>query len=194
MKLLEELLKDNIIDRSTLVIKRHEYLGLDATQAAFVAKIFINNNECYKDIDINEVSELMGVDTETSKAILESLITKGLLLVSENENNTPIFNFDFLITKLLNCYETPIASSTIEKKLTWIETQVEFEVNEQMKEEFKKVISGMEWEILVELIKKSTQHSEQTFPLLMSLINSSPINKESKDNKVKEILEVNWLK
>ena len=46
MKLLEELLKDNIINRSTLVIKRHEYLGLDATQAAFVAKIFVDNNLC----------------------------------------------------------------------------------------------------------------------------------------------------
>ncbi len=194
MTLLNELLRDNLINRSELVNKKHEYLGLDATQAAFVAKIFVNNNECYSKIDINEASELMGVDIETANAILQPLITKGLLLISENENKVPEFNFDFLVSKILDCYDTPIQSSNIDSKINWIKTKVNFEVNEQMEEEFKKVISGMDWDILVELIKKSTTHSEQTFPLLMSLINSSPINKEAKDNKVKEILEVNWLK
>ncbi len=194
MELLNELLNDNIINRSELVTKRHEYLGLDATQAAFLAKIFINNKECYKDIEINEASELMGVDIDTSKAILESLITKGLLMVGTNENNEPTFDFDFLINKLLHCYKTPISNSNIDKKMEWIESKVDFEINEQMKDEFTKVICGMEWDILVEIIKKSTEQSEQTFPVLMSMINSAPVNKEAKDQQVKQILEVNWLK
>ncbi len=194
MKLLNELLNDNIINRSELVNKRHEYLGLDATQAAFMAKIFINNKECYKDIKLNEASELMGVDIDTSKAILESLITNGLLMVGQDENNEPTFDFDFLICKLMECYDTPISKSDISKKLDWIESKVAFEVTDQMKKEFTKVISGMDWNILVEIIKKSTEQSEQTFTVLMSMINSAPINKEAKDQKVKEILEVNWLK
>ncbi len=193
MNQFKDLLNDNIIDKSELVNKRHEYLGLDATQAAFLAKIFINNKDCYENTNLNEVAELMGVNIDTARSIIEPLIINGFLtLIVEGEEHK--VNFNTFIEKLLSSYSTPLNDSTIDHKLKWIDSKIDFIINDDNRNELKTIIEKNDWEIISNVIDKLSEQTEQNFPLLISFINSALNTKQVKDERIKSLMEVNWLK
>lgn len=193
MNQLKDLLKDNIINKSELVIKRHEYLGLDVAQATFLAKIFVNNNESYEKININEIAKLMDVNVDTAKEIVSLLITKGLVKFTI-ENEDLILNFDTFIIKLLSSYSKPENDSAIDQKLKWIDTKVDFIINDNLRVQLLKIIENNNWDAISKVVDKFAEQNEQNFPLLVSLIQSALDTREEKENEIKSVLNTNWLK
>ncbi len=189
---LNDLLNDNIINKSELVIKRHEYLGLDDVQASFLAKIFINNNESYSKVDIDELSKLMSVDIETVQAILKPLITSGMLGII-NEDNKTFFNLDQFINKLLNSYSTPGDNDHPDAKVKWILNRLTFILTDDNISELRRMIDYYDWNIILKVIEKMGNQSDQNFPLLVSLLNVATTKKEENESQIKSILDVNWL-
>ncbi len=188
-----DLLKDNIINKSDLVIKRHEYLGLDATQAAFLAKIFVNNEQSYNNLRIEDIAELMDVNIDTANVIIEKLITDGYLLLSNCEDgNGHLFNFDTIIEKLMMSYSSPLASDSIERKLDWINEKVSFELTNENKDELIKILNNIDWNVAATAIAKFIDQDKQTFPLLVSFFQTISIS-DTGNERVKSILKHNWL-
>ncbi len=99
----KSLLEDKIINLSELVIKRSEYLGLEPGQSEFLAKIFNINKARYDMLTELELAQGMGVNTETVKAIIKPLLSKGLVLVDQGEGQLT-FNLEVLVSKLLDTY------------------------------------------------------------------------------------------
>ncbi len=192
MNNLNDLLSDNIINKSELVIKRHEYLGLDATQAAFLAKIFINNKECYREVDIETVSNLMNVDVATAQTILEPLLTKGLLGFNNKEGKS-YFDFQKLIEKLLASYSAPSFSDSKEQKVKWIGKKLDFILTDDNVIHLNEIVEKTEWDILVKVIEKMANQKNQTFPLFVSLVETISNNIDAKREQIKSVLDVNWL-
>ncbi len=188
----DDLLKDNIIDKSSLVKKRHEYLGLDAVQASFLSKIFIDNDKQYDKVNIEELSTLMNINVETAQEVVKPLITKGLVEVINEDNNT-LFNFNGFINKLLSSYTAPTSDSTREQKVKWICKKVEFLVTDHNKSELFSVVESHDWNIIMNVISKFEEQKEQSFPLLVSFLQSALNKKEDKEKEIKSIMDVNWL-
>ncbi len=188
-----DLLKDNIVIKSDLVIKRHKYLGLDATQASFLAKIFVSNEASYSNLNAQQVAELMDVDIDTAKLIIERLIVDGFIAISNNgATNEPTFNFDLIIEKLMMSYSSPLEEDSIEKKIEWVNNKISFELTDENKIEIEKLINNTEWNSFATAVVKFIDQNEQTFPLLVSLIKTVSTNKNS-NSSIKAILEHNWL-
>ncbi len=192
MNNLLDLLNDNIIDKSKLVEQRHEYLGLDATQAAFLAKIFINNEDSYERVSIRKLSELMNVDIETAQSIIEPLITNGLLGFV-NEEGKSYFDFEKLIKKLLSSYMAPTESDLKEHKVKWIGKKLDFLLSDNNIIELRKIVDTTDWNIILKVMEKMSEQKDHTFPLLVSFIQSAVNNNEQKKEQIKSVMDVNWL-
>lgn len=192
MKTIKDLLNDNIINKSELILKRHEYLGLDAAQAAFLSKIFVDNREDYTKLDINEIASLMSVDTNTAETIVRPLVTKGILGIVSNNGDT-FFNLEQLVTKLLETYAMPMESSKKELKINWITKQIGFDLSNDNIIELERVIDTYDWTTILNVIEKFDEQSNKNFPLLISLITVAANSKEKKENQLKSVMDVNWL-
>lgn len=193
MSNFRDLLLDNIISKSELVIKRHEYLGLETAQAAFLAKIFVNNRESYSEVKLSKVADLMNVDIEVAKLIIEPLIIDGLLPM-KTVDEIIYLNFDLFITRLLESYEEPKESDSIDEKLKWIDWKVNLILTDNNKEQLREVIKNTKWDVITKVINKLSEQDGYSFPLLISFIDSAKSDFDIQKEKVSEILNVNWLK
>ncbi len=187
-----DLLKDNIINKSELVNKRHKYLGLDAAQAAFIAKIFVSNKESYDKLSLEEVSKLMEVDIETARIITKELVISGYLLVSII-NGKEIFDFNSIINKLIMSYSSPTEESPIEDKIDWVSKKVSFELTNDNIDQLKDVIEKLDWNVFATVIAKFIDQNDQSFPLLDAMLNSISNNGNTINKKIRSTLQINWL-
>ncbi len=186
---MDKLLKDNLINKSELINKRHKYLGLDAVQAAFLAKIFINNNEENNKLNLESVSQKMSLDDESTKKVLAPLITCGLLSVESIDGNE-FFNFENLIKRLLETYLPPKNSSTLSEKLEWIKDETHIDIENI---EIKNIVNNIDWSTIVEVVKALSEKNEVSVPLFVSMINSIVKDNTKQNETIKSILDINWL-
>lgn len=189
---IKDLLNDQIINKSELINKRHKYLGLDAAQAAFIAKIFVNNNDKNTIITQSEAAELMGVEEPSAKKIIEFLVLEGLVKVTEN-NSEVKFDFEFLIEKLISTYLPPSSSSSIEQKVDWAVNVIGIEFSNENRIELTDQISNTNWDLVLVAINEFKNQTNKTFPLLVSLIKAINNDKKENDGKIKSLMQVNWL-
>lgn len=193
MRNIKKLIEDNIINEFELINKRYEYLGLDAAQAAFIAKIFINEREVWKKINPAKAAELMGVELETSKAIIEPLIINGFVKI-ENNNGEVNLNFDYLIEKLLASYIEPDASSPLNHKLKWFISEIDIELNDENVKELTSLIEKNDWVLMTKVLDEFNKQNNSTFPLLITFIQAASKEKQQQNEKIKSLMEINWLK
>ncbi len=189
---IKDLLNDQIINKSELINKRHKYLGLDAAQAAFIAKIFVNNNDKNTIITQSEAAKLMGVEEPSAKKIIEFLVLEGLVKVTEN-NSEVKFDFEFLIEKLISTYLPPSSSSSIEQKVDWAVKVIGIEFSNENRIELTDQISNTNWDLVLVAINEFKNQTNKTFPLLVSLIKAINNDKKENDGKIKSLMQVNWL-
>lgn len=189
---IKDLLNDQIINKSELINKRHKYLGLDAAQAAFIAKIFVNNNDKNTIITQSDAAELMGVEEPSAKKIIEFLVLEGLVKVTEN-NSEVKFDFEFLIEKLISTYLPPSSSSSIEQKVDWAVKVIGIEFSNENRIELTDQISNTNWDLVLVAINEFKSQTNKTFPLLVSLIKAINNDKKENDGKIKSLMQVNWL-
>lgn len=188
---IKELLKDNLINKDELIIKRYSYLNLDKSQAKFVSKIFKNKKLDYSQLTIEEISLSLSVDYETAETIVLTLVTNGYIKLINLEEEIK-FNFEPLIYKLIKTYSSPKSKDNIDEKINWIKRKVSFELTNNNIQELIK-ISNENWDSVLLITNKISESKEQNWPLFISLYNTY-INKNiEKSNQIKSILDTNWL-
>ncbi len=188
----KDLLSDNIINKSELILKRHEYLGLDAAQATFLSKIFVNNREDYSKVQIKEIASLMSVDIDTAQSIMGSLVTNGMLGI-KSENGETFFDLEKLIIKLAETYSMPSEACKKETKVKWITSRLGFDLTKDNISELEDAIDNYGWETILNVIEKFDDQSNKNFPLLISLISVAANSKAKKESQIKSVMDVNWL-
>jgi len=112
----QKLISDGIINKKTLVLKRHSFLGFDETQAMFISKIFKKNDSNYSNLSIEDLSKIFNVTKNTTEKIIKSLISEGYIRVFYEEKKMK-FDFSNLIKSLLETYGIPVKSSSLKKKI-----------------------------------------------------------------------------
>lgn len=193
MPLVNDLLKGNVIDREKLLLERFSFLNIDEKQVIFIAKILRNNNIDFSNVSIEDISKTINMSDETSKNIIESLISDSYIAVISTPNGLR-FNFNKLTKILLETYLPPKENSTLTKKVKWILEKVNFD-KEQLNEAFlSEFVEKSEWKKLLFIIEKiSTSTIEKvTMPLIITSYESIAKTKESNES-LKEILSSNWL-
>ncbi len=189
MTTLNILLKDNIINKSELINKRHEYLGLDSAKAAILTKIFVAKNENLKVLTLERISELTELEIEAVKLLVKSLIVEGLVTM-ENIDGASSFNFEVIIDKLLATYLPPKDNSPIETKIAWIERETTLDGKN---ETLLSLIKSTDWKKVISVVEVFKNQKEKTIPLFISLIESTIESSKKQDENIKSILEINWL-
>ncbi len=189
MSTLNILLKDNIINKSELINKRHKYLGIDSAKAAFLTKIFITNNEDFTKLSLERISELTELESETANHLIKSLIVDGLVTMENSDGNTE-FNFEVVIIKLLSTYLPPTNNSPIETKMAWIEKETTLD---SKNDQLVSLIKTTEWEKVISVVEVFVNQNEKTIPLFVSMLESTVTSTKKQDENIKSILEINWL-
>ena len=192
MQIYNDLLNDGIINKEKLVLKRHDFIGLQKNEAIFVAKLFKNSSIENHHFTIKELASKLDISKETVQVLVKSLIASNCLKVI-NSSNGIIFDFDFIIEKLLESYFAPSEESALDKKIIWMEALLKFKINNDNVETIKKWIINGNWNKLVLVSKKTAMLDSPSWPLLVSAYDSLNDYKEKDTDGLKDIMNINWL-
>lgn len=191
MASINDLLKDNVINKAQLFKKRKSYLGIDENLSNFILKVFQKHNSC-SNLNIEQLSETFSTNIETTKMIMKNIISSGYVQVENNENNEMIFNFETIVEKLLNSYVDNLEKESTEFKLNWVSNELDFELTKNHINEIKKLIENNHWSTVYKIVNIMCEYDEQNWVLFQTLYNSLDSSKKI-DKEVKEILDTNWL-
>ncbi|BDU67477.1 MAG: hypothetical protein TYPL_1300 [Candidatus Tyloplasma litorale] len=191
--LLESLLKDNLINKSELILKKYKNLNIVYAEAKFLSKMFVDKNQNFSNLTIEKICELLDVSNKTAEKIVHCLLKKNFIKYRQI-NNTSYFDFEFLIEKLLNSYLPPEENSKISQKITWIDSELDIELTKENKMELQKIISNNDnWKQIVKIINKISEIKDKDWSMVSAAISSFNSNFEFNSDKYKEILDSNWL-
>ena len=189
---IKKIIKDEIINKEKLVLKRYMFLNIDENQAMFISKVFRNENLRTDELSIEELSKIFGTTNETSEKIIKSLIVDGWIKVFYIEKNMK-FDFSSIIKTLVESYVFPNKDTSIDKKIIWIKNTLNININKSNENKLKELIRNGEWNKIIIVSKKISNLNDQSWPLFESLYNSITLKESNEKNEIKELMDINWL-
>lgn len=186
------LIKDNVIDKEKLIIKRSSFLDVDKVQAQFISKLFSNENIDFSNLTIKDIAKVISISYESAEIMTKDLISKGLVGI-KNDNSEYRFDYNLFINKLIESYVAPNSNSSIEKRVDWTIKTLKINFSDSNINDLKKIIKANGWENLKLVIQKLTMIDNPTWHQLISMYESLGIKDNSKETELKNILDKNWL-
>ncbi len=186
------LIKDNVLDKEQLVLKRSTFVNIDKVQVPFLAKLFTKKELNFNKLTLKEIADNIAIPTDAAEALTKELVGKGLVGIKSKDGEFK-FNFNTLINKLIESYVAPEHSSTPEEKLNWAVKTINFELTEANLDDLKLIIKENGWENLKIAITKLISIEGQTWHQLISMYESLGVKETTDTNELKLILDKNWL-
>lgn len=188
---VNDLIKDNIIDKEKLVLVRSNFLGLEDVQVKFIAKIFAKKRDSYS-FNIKEISKIFKTNEDTSMKILQNLVVQGYVSFSI-KNDKQIFDFLCLIKKLLETYLPPEKNSSFEQKEFWIQKNIEFILTDKNIEVLKDILEQNEWSDVVKIIMSFKEVKINNWSIFKNIFILEKEKIIKRNIKIKKTLDKNWL-
>ena len=171
MQIFDKLLDDGIINKEELILKRRKYIGFKKQEAVFVSKLFKDSEIKDHNFTIKTLSEILKISEDTAQIIVRALVASNCLKVVNN-NDEITFNFDYMITRLLETYWAPSKNASLEKQMIWIKEILGFDLNEDNKNMIANWIKDGNWDKVVLVVKKTSLVKDPSWPLLTAAYDS----------------------
>lgn len=189
---IKELLRDDLLNKEQLILKRYKFLGLDEIQARFLSKIYADKNIDPTSLTMDDISKVFGVDKTTAETIMQELVSTICVSVKSDDNGMS-FDFEILINRLVKTYFSPHESEDVETKLFWSINKIGFELTQENINDLKKMINSEDWNKLSTVIERTSENDDGNWPLFISLWNSLTVKDSQKNDHLKNVLDRNWL-
>lgn len=186
------LIKDNVLDKEQLVLKRSEFLNIGKVQILFLSKLFTKKDLNFSRLTLKEVADNMSISNQAAESLTKELVVKGLVKIKSKDGEFK-FNFNTLINKLIESYIAPNNSSNQDEKLNWAIKTISFKLTTSNIEDLKLIIKENGWENLKIAITKLISMEGQTWHQLISMYESLGVKESTDINELKLILNKNWL-
>ncbi len=193
MNEFNRLIKDNVIDKGKLIIKRSSFLDVDKVQAQFISKLFSNENIDFSNLTIKDIAKTISISDESAEIMTKDLISKGLIGIVKSNSLEYRFNYDLFIDKLIESYIAPNSNSSVEKKVDWTTKTLDINFSNSNINDLRKIIEANGWENLKLVIQKLLVIDNPTWHQLISMYESLGVKDNSKETELKKILDKNWL-
>lgn len=186
------LIKDDVLDKEQLVLKRYQFLGIDRIQAQFISKLFLNKELEFNCLSIKDIADTINIPADATEAMTKELVSKGIVGLKTIEGE---FKFDYntLINKLIESYIAPLNNSETESILNWIKLTLDFELTESNISDLRLIINEKGYDNLKVAINKLITMSDQTWHQLMSMYEAIGIKEKTDTQDLRHVLKQNWL-
>lgn len=186
------LIKDNVLDKEQLVLKRSSFLNIDPVQSQYIAKLFANKELNFNKLSLKEISDTASIPVNAAEALTKDLIKTGLVGIKKEEENF-FFDYNVLISKIIESYIAPTNDSTEEEKYNWTVKTINFELTDSNKSDLRLIIKENGWDNLKIAITKIMAIDGQTWHQLMSMYEALGVKETTDSQELKAILDQNWL-
>lgn len=180
----------NYLNKKKLLLAYHKNINLSNDEVLFLIKMitFFDENQVLK---LSLISKEFSISKKVVDEIIANLISKKIIKFKKlKSKNEFIINYSLLWDKILDFISFPSNSSPTIKKVDWIISQLNLEVNNLVLLELTKWIEDYEngWNIIQEIILdfKKNKIKNIEWSILHSIFNekisSSKITEEDLDN------------
>lgn len=192
MNEFNQLIKDDVLDKEQLILKRHRFLDIDPIKAQYIAKLFKDKELDTSSLTLKEIANSTSIPVESAEALTKELVAKGLVSI-KNEGNEYRFNYDTLVNKIIKSYIAPEHERPTSEKLNWVVKTLTVELTDANINDLELIINEDGWENLKIAINKIVTLEDQTWHQLISMYEALGAKEKTESNEIKNILDKNWL-
>ena len=190
---IELLLKDHVINKKDLLMRKHDLIGMSREQAMLIMNV-ISLEETGSKINTNSIQKTFAYKKSELEQILADLMEQDLVKIKMTKQGLE-FKFSDLWIKLLKTYITPGKDAKASDLESYVERMLDMKLTPSNRRDIETWVKQKGAKRLISIIEGIFKMNVKNvaFKMIKEIYVSEEATKKTRQKELEDIIKFDWL-